>query len=272
MIMNRFTDIAKHTLPIIAAALLASATSITTANAQNNSCCNKAEEKKCCCENKKHNHEQEQKECCKLNGSNKKQMLNEQLIKDGLIDVSTLDPSIEVHLVYATPYNFMGRVLYDNLDRAYLIPEAAAKLKKAAELLRAKRPDLHLVIYDAARPLSIQKQMWKLVEGTDKEDFVANPARHGMHNYGAAVDLTLADCTGHPVDMGGEYDYFGEASRVDKEEQLLKDGIITQKELNYRLLLREVMTEAGFLIEPSEWWHFNTFTSKETRERFKVIE
>ena len=25
----------------------------------------------------------------------------------------------------------------------------------------------------AARPLSIQKQMWKLVEGTDKEDFVA---------------------------------------------------------------------------------------------------
>lgn len=32
------------------------------------------------------------------------------------------------------------------------------------------------------------------------------------------------------------------------------------------------MTEAGFLIEPSEWWHFNTFTSKETRERFKVIE
>ena len=232
--MDRLNNIAKKGLPIIAAMLLASATGITTANAQN-SCCNKAEEQKCCCEKgQKHKQNQEHKECCKLNGNNKKQMLNEQLIKDGLIDVSTLDPSIEVHLVYATPYNFMGRVLYDNLDRAYLIPEAAAKLKKAAELLRAKRPDLHLVIYDAARPLSIQKQMWKLVEGTDKEDFVANPARHGMHNYGAAVDLTLADCTGRPVDMGGEYDYFGDASRVDKEEQLLKDGIITQKRDNDR--------------------------------------
>lgn len=268
--MERLNNIAKKGLPIVAAILLASATGITTANAQN-SCRNKAEDQKCCCE-KGQKHKQEQKECCKLNGSNKKQMLNEQLLKDGLIDVTTLDPSIEVHLVYATPYNFMGRVLYENLDRAYLIPEAAAKLKKAAELLRAKRPDLHLVIYDAARPLSIQKQMWKLVEGTDKEDFVADPSKKGMHNFGAAVDLTLADCTGHPVDMGGEYDYFGDASRVDKEEQLLKEGIITQKELNYRLLLREIMTEAGFLIEPSEWWHFNTFTSKETRERFKVIE
>lgn len=270
--MDRLNNIAKKGLPIVAAMLLASATSITTANAQNNSCCNKADVKKCCCEKQKHNNRDEQNGCCKLTDSSKKQMLNEQLIKDGLIDVSTLDPSIEVHLVYATPYNFMGRVLYDNLDRAYLIPEAAAKLKKAAELLRAKRPDLHLVIYDAARPLSIQKQMWKLVEGTDKEDFVADPSKKGMHNFGAAVDLTLADCTGHPVDMGGEYDYFGDASRVDKEEQLLKEGIITQKELNYRLLLREIMTEAGFLIEPSEWWHFNTFTSKETRERFKVIE
>lgn len=268
--MNKLTYIAKRSLLFAVAVLFACTANITFANAQN-SCSGKTDTKKCCCKLKEESKQIEER-ACSQNNCGKKQLLNEQLANDGLIDVSTLDPSIEVYLVYATPYNFMGRVLYDNLNKAYLIPEAAAKLKKAAELLRAKRPDLHLVIYDAARPLSIQKQMWKLVEGTDKEDFVANPARHGMHNYGAAVDLTLADCTGHPVDMGGEYDYFGDASRVDKEAQLLADGIINKKELAYRKLLREVMTEAGFLIEPSEWWHFNTFSAKETRERFKVIE
>ena len=34
-------------------------------------------------------------------------------------------------MVYATPYNFMGRVLYEGLDEAYLVPEAIEKLKKA---------------------------------------------------------------------------------------------------------------------------------------------
>ena len=34
-------------------------------------------------------------------------------------------------MVYATPYNFMGRVLYKGLDEAYLVPEAIKKLKKA---------------------------------------------------------------------------------------------------------------------------------------------
>ena len=37
----------------------------------------------------------------------------------------------EVYMVYATPYNFMGRVLYEGLDEAYLVPEAIEKLKKA---------------------------------------------------------------------------------------------------------------------------------------------
>ena len=40
-------------------------------------------------------------------------------------------PGIEVYMVYATPYNFMGRVLYEGLDEAYLVPEAIEKLKKA---------------------------------------------------------------------------------------------------------------------------------------------
>lgn len=196
------------------------------------------------------------------------------LEKAGLLNVADEIPGIEVYMVYSTPYNFMGRVLYEGLDEAYLVPEAMEMLKKANDYLRKKRMDLHLVVYDAVRPRSIQKQMWSIVEGTDLEDFVANPYKHGggAHNYGIAVDVTLVDCTGHPIPMGSEYDYFGDRSRVDLEKKLYRTGEITRRELQNRQLLREVMTQAGWLVEPSEWWHFNAMPISEAAEKMTVIE
>lgn len=204
----------------------------------------------------------------------KKTSIEKHLERIGLQNVAEEIPGIEVYMVYATPYNFMGRVLYEGLDEAYLVPEAVAKLRKANELLRKKRMDLHLVVYDAARPRSIQIQMWKVVENTDLQDFVANPYKSGggAHNYGVAVDVTLVDCTGHPIPMGSEYDYFGDRSRVDLEDELIKRGEINQRELQNRQLLREIMTEAGWLVEPSEWWHFNAMPITEASERLTVIQ
>ena len=123
--------------------------------------------------------------------------IEKSLERIGLQNVAEEIPGVEVYMVYATPYNFMGRVLYEELDEAYLVPEAMEKLRKANELLRKKRLDLHLVVYDAARPRSIQEQMWKVVENTELQDFVANPNKSGggAHNYGVAVDVTLVDCT-----------------------------------------------------------------------------
>ena len=200
--------------------------------------------------------------------------IEKELEKIGLQNVAEEISGIEVYMVYSTPYNFMGRVLYDGLDEAYLVPEAMEKLKKANELLRKKRLDLHLVVYDAARPRSIQQQMWKVVENTELQDFVANPNKSGggPHNYGVAVDVTLVDCTGHPIPMGSEYDYFGDRSRVDMEDQLIENGEINQRELKNRQLLREIMTEAGWLVEPSEWWHFNAMPLNEASQKLTVIE
>ena len=176
-----------------------------------------------------------------------KSKLELELELTGLQNVAEEIPGVEVYMVYATPYNFMGRVLYDDLDEAYLVPEAMEKLKKANEILRKKRLDLHLVVYDAARPRSIQQQMWKVVENTELQDYVANPnvSGGGPHNYGVAVDVSLVDCTGHPIPMGSEYDYFGDRSRVDMEAQLIAEGEITWRELENRRLLREIMTEAS---------------------------
>ena len=191
----------------------------------------------------------------------------------GLQNVAEEMPGIEVYMVYATPYNFMGRVLYTDLDEAYLVPEAMEKLKKANDILRKRRLDLHLVVYDAARPRTIQEQMWAVVENTDLEDFVANPNKRGggPHNYGIAVDVTLVDCAGHPLPMGSEYDYFGDRARVDIEPQLFEKGEITYRELQNRKLLREIMTEAGWLTISSEWWHFNAMPLAEASQKLTVI-
>ncbi|MBR5856746.1 MAG: M15 family metallopeptidase [Bacteroidales bacterium] len=203
----------------------------------------------------------------------KRSKIEKQLEELGLLNVAEEIPGVEVYMVYATPYNFMGRVLYDELDEAYLVPQAMEMLKKANEYLRKRRMDLHLVVYDAARPRSIQEQMWKVVEGTDLEDFVANPHKRGggPHNFGIAVDVTLVDCTGHPIPMGSEYDYFGDRSRSDMEQELFENGEITRRELLNRRLLREVMTYAGWIVEPSEWWHFNAMPTAEAREKLPVI-
>jgi D-alanyl-D-alanine dipeptidase len=211
--------------------------------------------------------------CLNYASAQKKSKLEKELESIGLLNVAEEIPGVEVYMVYATPYNFMGRVLYEDLDEAYLTKEAMDMLRVANDYLRKRRMDLHLVVYDAARPRSIQEQMWAVVEGTDLEDFVANPHKRGggPHNYGIAVDVTLVDCTGHPIPMGSEYDYFGNRSRVDMEQQLFEDGEITRRELLNRRLLREVMTHAGWIVEPSEWWHFNCMPTSEARGKLPVI-
>ena len=211
---------------------------------------------------------------CQQTSEQGESAIEKQLEQIGLQNISDEISGIEVYMVYATPYNFMGRVLYEGLDEAYLVPEAVEKLRKANELLRKRRLDLHLVVYDAARPRSIQQLMWDVVENTELEDFVANPNKSGggPHNYGVAVDVTLIDCTGHPIPMGSEYDYFGDRSRVDIEDELIERGEITHRELLNRLLLREIMTEAGWLVEPSEWWHFNAMPLTEASRNLTVIE
>ena len=211
---------------------------------------------------------------CQHGGEQGTSAVEAQLEQIGLQNVAKEIPGVEVYMVYATPYNFMGRVLYEGLDEAYLVPEAVEKLRKANDLLRKKRLDLHLVVYDAARPRSIQQLMWNVVENTELQDFVANPNKSGggPHNYGVAVDVTLVDCTGHPIPMGSEYDYFGDRSRVDLEAELIERGEITHRELLNRQLLREIMTEAGWLVEPSEWWHFNAMPLTEASQRLTVIQ
>ena len=60
--------------------------------------------------------------------------LEKQLREQGLVDIVEMDSSIAVHLVYATPYNFVGKRLYIGLNKAFMLPQTARMLLDAGQL------------------------------------------------------------------------------------------------------------------------------------------
>jgi D-alanyl-D-alanine dipeptidase len=191
----------------------------------------------------------------------------------GLVEVSKLDSSIHVSLRYATADNIFGQPVYSGITGAWLHPDAAAKMLEAARILRHEHPEYSFLVYDAARPMSVQRSMWALVRGTDKTRYVSNPAKGGgMHNYGMAVDVTLTYSSGKPLDMGTSFDYFGKEAWITDEEALLKAGSISRQAYDNRRLLRSVMRRAGFTTILYEWWHFNACLRPTAISKYRVID
>lgn len=190
----------------------------------------------------------------------------------GMINIQTADNSIRVELMYARPDNFTGHVLYKSLKKAYLHPNAMRGLIKAQRELKRLHPGYRLIVYDAARPMSVQQEMWNVVRGTSKDIYVSNPAHGGgLHNYGLAVDISILDENGKPLPMGTKVDHLGIEAHITNERNLVQRGKITKQERENRLLLRRVMRSAGFRALHSEWWHFNWCSRQEAKRRYKII-
>ena len=208
-----------------------------------------------------------------------------------LVDITTLDSSIRVDLKYSSTDNFMGIDMYGSLEKAYLERDFANRVVEAQRILQERHPEYTLLIYDAARPISVQRAMRKSVEGTEFERFVADGTRGGRHNYGVAVDLTIATLDGTPLDMGAGFDDFTVAASVkgtpdnaDPRTRTLdiyrnyvnamaERGIISHKAAQNRMLLIEVMHSAGLYPYRNEWWHFEEIMSiSATREQYKLLD
>lgn len=210
---------------------------------------------------------------------------NQKMLKAGLVDIQSLDDEIEVVLKYATEDNFVGQNMYGTLRKAFFRPHFAKKIVEAQRLLRERHPNYSLLIYDAARPLSVQKRMRKAVEGTPLTAYVADGARGGRHNYGVAVDLTIIDDNGQILDMGAPFDHFGRESWIgtDKNTTLAsykayvewqrKEGIISDEAARNRTLLLEIMDAVGLRPYVKEWWHFQEKISMTaTRQKYKLLD
>jgi len=192
-------------------------------------------------------------------------------IDSGLIDIAEFIPGIQIDLRYTTTNNFVEFDLYGDLNRCYLRPLAAEKLKKAQAILQEKRPDLSLRVFDGARPHRVQQTMWDELDVPNKLNYLSPPDKGSVHNYGLAVDLTIADTLQNQLDMGTIYDFFGELAQPKLEAKMLRDSLLTQEQLDNRLLLRETMQAAGFYPIRTEWWHFNALGSKTVRSRYTRI-
>ena len=211
--------------------------------------------------------------CPSLSLQAQKSATAQSMERQGMVDVTTLDSTIQVSLMYSRADNFTGHILYHDLREALLHPRAARALCEAQRLLRKRRPDLSLKIYDATRPMSVQAQMWRVVAGTPQQNYVSNPRNGGgLHNYGMAVDITLCDAqSGDTLDMGTKVDHLGREAHIDQEDDLVRRHIISREAQQNRQLLREVMREAGFTPLRTEWWHFNLITRAQARAQYRVI-
>lgn len=198
----------------------------------------------------------------------------EKIYRDyGLIDVCSLDSTIIVDLRYAGTHNFLGKNMYGDIQRAYLQKDVALKVVSASHLLKQQNPNLRLVVLDAARPLTIQKQMWTDISlpNGNKEKFVSSPQIGSLHNFGAAVDVTLYEEPIGFLDMGTSFDSFSDTAYTVNEDHLLKTGKLSQQQFNNRRLLRKVMIAAGFSPIETEWWHFNSCSRSYAKSHYPLI-
>lgn len=170
-----------------------------------------------------------------------------EMLSPDLVELTTLDSTIRRDIRYATTNNFLGSVFYSQ-PRAFLQRPAAQALARAHRSLRAL--GYGLLIHDAYRPWYVTKVFWDATPVASRW-LVANPARGSKHNRGAAVDLTLYDlATGWPVEMPSTYDEATPRAGAD-----YPGGTSLQRW--HRALLRRVMEAQGFVVNPTEWWHFD---------------
>lgn len=203
-------------------------------------------------------------------------VIEQQMIDQGLVNIQTLDSTIMVELKYSTTDNFVKTDVYGDLTHAYLQQKSAEMLVKANQFLKTKHPNYRLLVYDAARPLTVQHTFWNLLDSIPtqkRKDFVADPVEGSIHNFGSAVDLTVYDLNlKSPLDMGTKYDYFGDLAYPRLENKLLKEGKLTKDQIANRIVLREAMQQAGYGRIESEWWHFNAMARIKAKSLYKIVE
>ena len=178
------------------------------------------------------------------------------------------------------PYEKLGAKYKDKSP--YSLRQGVLKnLEMAQFLLSESHPGWKLKIFDAYRPIGVQQFMvdytfdcllqkygWKEtnISPQQRQELweqvyqlwaipSTNPATPPPHSTGSAIDLTLLDQTGTVVDMGGEIDELSPRSHPDYYGNSTK---ATEKQHHrHRQILNQVMTSAGFVRHPHEWWHFS---------------
>ncbi|MEO0843991.1 MAG: M15 family metallopeptidase [Cyanobacteria bacterium J06643_5] len=195
------------------------------------------------------------------------------------------EPLVQIPLKYFAvesphPYEKLGAP-YAELSPYFVRETIVDYLINAQNYLQQLRPDWQIQIFDAYRPVAVQKFMvdytfsqalrengltesslsevekqniWKEVYKIWAEPSL-NEKTPPPHSTGAAVDVTLVDEMGQIVDMGSPIDELSDRSLPDYYADTQIES--APRYHANRLLLLDVMEKAGFKRNPREWWHFS---------------
>lgn len=203
-------------------------------------------------------------------------------IVDGGEPLRPIPPRL--HCLVPHPYASLGAPYGTGVCPFRLRQGVIERLLVAQGRLQETEPSWRLAIFDAWRPVAVQRFMvshataaacrergldpegsgpaWEQVQREVAQFWAPpseNPATPPPHSTGAAVDLTLARAGGAPLDMGGEIDAIGAISHPHHHAEAAAADPSGEAACWHgrRLLLAEVMGGAGFAQHPGEWWHFS---------------
>jgi D-alanyl-D-alanine dipeptidase len=189
-------------------------------------------------------------------------------------------PLEEFAVVAPHPYEVLGAP-YGDRSPYWLRESVVQVLQQAQQQLHKTHPGWRIQVFDAYRPIPVQQFM---VDHTAQElaqqrgialaelsevakqtlleevyQFWALPSYDlktpPPHSTGAAIDITLVDGAGQPIEMGSPIDEVSVRS-YPNHFQPSADAASQQYHRN-RSLLRDCMEAAGFQQHPNEWWHFS---------------
>lgn len=198
-----------------------------------------------------------------------------------LVDVASLDPTIQADIRYATSNNFVGeRIDGYETAKCLLSAEAAAALVVVQEGLRER--GLGLLVFDCYRPQRAVNHFVRWAADTAdvrrKAEYYPDVAKSRLfdegyiaersgHSRASTVDLTVGrfweDGSLVPLDMGTPFDFFDPLSHTESPR-------VPPEQLANRLLLRDAMESGGFRNYTAEWWHYTLNDEPYQEEYFDV--
>lgn len=175
---------------------------------------------------------------------------------------------IKSNLFYTTTHNAFYKDMYScfGLKDALVHPKLYEKLIQLEPKLEKLK--LNLVIYDAFRPLEVQKFMYETAPEYLKP-YIAPPpqkeSKRGFHPRGVAIDCYLTDLNGNELVFPTKPDAFYVGYENDKDypnylKKCHRDYTapdVSKEALNNKQLLEDMMVEIDLEPLPHEWWHFN---------------
>lgn len=166
------------------------------------------------------------------------------LLKDNLVDVSRYSSDIKIDLLLATDNNFLDSNVYGKAA-CFLQEGTLEKLMEAQE--KFAEDGYTIIIYDAYRPYSVTLLLYeKYQNGT----YVAGPRIGSVHNKGAAIDMSLLDKNGNPLEMPSLIHTLDSTSNRDNPNM----SDTAKANMEY---MAGIMRSCGFSTINSEWWHFS---------------